>query len=83
MGIGCFAVPGQKTPRPKSERTARHRQQELKRSFDPFGTFAAGRWSNDRVPNLDLSETDKLIEIEADSQASMKRMSTSRGLATC
>lgn len=41
-------------------------QQEMNRLFESVGNYPAGRWSNGMSPRLDVSETDKEIDIDAD-----------------
>ena len=41
-------------------------QEEMNRLFESFGHFPAGAWSSDMAPRLDVSETDKEIDIDAE-----------------
>jgi len=40
--------------------------QEMNRLFDSFTGFPVNRWSNDLSPRLDVSESDKEIDIDAE-----------------
>ena len=40
--------------------------QEMNRLFDSFSGFPANRWSNDLSPRLDVSESEKEIDIDAE-----------------
>ena len=41
-------------------------RQEMNRLFENFGTVPDMRWSSDMAPRIDVSETDKEIDIDAE-----------------